>query len=101
MILVQKTQVPVNIHWLKDEKPIVVDNQKYVSSQDVAAYSFSIQVTQNQVIDAGTYTVVVSNSYGKSTSSARLLVRCKISVYFIQRFFFIFHFFNFIFQLHQ
>ena len=75
--LVRKTIIPVKVEWLKNGKPLAIDNIKFVATHDEAEYSFSLAVSSIAIKDSGKYTISVSNPYGAATADFRLLVRCE------------------------
>ena len=80
-IFVKKTHVPVKVDFLKDEKPIKIDSIKYAYTMEEKDYSFTLTINDDQIVDAGSYTFVVSNTFGKSTASGRLLIKCNIYLF--------------------
>jgi hypothetical protein len=79
-VVVLKSHVPVKVDWLKDNKPVKIDGVKYATAFEENDYSFTLNVNKSAITDAGSYSVNVSNIFGKATSQARLLIRCKLNL---------------------
>ena len=77
---VQKTNVQNKFEWMKNDKIIQIDNIKYISSFDENENSYSLQILRCEIKDASKYSLVVSNSYGKTKSDFRILFRCKLAM---------------------
>ena len=76
-IRVKKTKVPVKIDFMKDEKTLKTDSVKFIYTIDEENYFFTLNVFDCQIIDAGLFTFVVSNVFGSTSSSGRLLIKCN------------------------
>jgi hypothetical protein len=79
-INVKKTNIPVKVDFLKDDKSLKLDPSKFIYSVNEDEYTFTLSITACQLIDCGCYTFVVSNCFGKSLASALLLIKCKFNI---------------------
>ena len=82
---IKKTDVPVNIDFIRNEQVIKIDTQKYNLCTDESEYVFTYSINECSIEDAGQYRFEVSNTFGTVTCPARLLVKCKhnfLSIYF-------------------
>ena len=75
--LIQKSNLPIKVDWLKNDKSLIIDNNKYSVTSNEEENSYSLSVSSCDVKDAGKYTISVSNSFGKTISNFRLLIRCN------------------------
>lgn len=73
---VQKSNLPIKVDWLKNDKTLMIDNVKYLTTTNEEENSFSLSVTGCNIKDAGKYSICVANQFGKSVSDFRLLIRC-------------------------
>ena len=93
--VVKKSHIPVKVEVQKSDKLLKIDSQKYVISHNDSDNSFEFSTTNCSVEDAGLYNFVISNIFGKITSSARLQIRCNIflSLYLLFYYFYLFNLF--------
>ena len=80
---VQKSNIPVKVEWLKNDKVLIIDNLKFTTSNNAEENSFSFNIQNCSIKDAGKYSICVSNCFGKSISDFRLLIRCKLKFFCI------------------
>lgn len=76
-ILVKKTHIPVKFDVYKNEKIINIDSLKTFVQLNENEYSFTFALNNTVKEDSGQYNFIVSNIYGKSSVSARLLIKCR------------------------
>ncbi|XP_022664923.1 obscurin-like isoform X9 [Varroa destructor] len=64
------------VEWLKNGQAVLIDGKKYVASEDETNV-FSLTIDCCGPDDVGSYTVVVTNDYGKAEDSAQLTIKIK------------------------
>ena len=86
--LYSKHRFQSKIYSLKDGKPLAEDARVAVNKDGGPNGSYEITIKKVQAGDAGTYSVVATNSFGKAECSAK--IGCKGTI-FQPQFFFLSH----------
>lgn len=73
MFEVALSSPPESLTWLKDNKPIAPSKRTKTSKSDEDKVH-RLQIKEAEARDAGLYSAVATNSLGKTTCSAQLIV---------------------------
>lgn len=92
---IQKSNVPVKVDWLKNDKIFSIDGSKYAFTFIEEEGSYSLLISGCEIKDSGKYSISVSNLFGKTISDFRLLIRCKIFTKLVHKFNFYLLFINY------
>ena len=76
-ICIKKTTLPINIDFAKNDKVIKIDSNKYNLCTDESEYIYTYSINECSIDDAGQYSFIVSNMFGKTVMPVRLLVKCN------------------------
>lgn len=81
-IVVKKSHVATKVDMYREEKIVRIDSVKYLmeSTETETELVYVFTVNNLTVQDAGKITFSVSNTFGKTTASALLYVKCKRNI---------------------
>jgi Immunoglobulin I-set domain len=69
---------PVNVTWMKDNKPLEDPLQDRLKFVEGANNSYLLELTHCRESDSGTYTARATNGFENATCTAQLIVeKCK------------------------
>lgn len=69
--------MPVKVEIFKNNTLLKIDSIKFSLSHNDEDNSFSFSINNLTIEDAGSYSFLISNIFGKVTTSARLQINCK------------------------
>jgi hypothetical protein len=68
---------------MKNDQIIKLDSVKYNLCSDESEFAFTYSINECAISDAGQYSFVATNTFGKAVLPVRLLVKCIFFLIFI------------------